>query len=376
MLCTKYDVVVAGAGIVGLAHAWMAAQKGLRVAVLEKNSRCTGASIRNFGFVTITGQRAGDTWRRARRSKDLWNEVAPKAGIPICHQGLVVVGQRTEAMDILEVFKATEMGEDCVLLNADALHARFPEVRRELALGGLYSPHELRVESKEAIGTLTAWLGREMNVDFYFDHELLEINLPQLRTANGNFHAERLVICPGNELSGVAAPYLAPHQLTHTQLQMLRIQPRHRLNLQAAVMSDLSLVRYAGYTGLNCHAHLLDRLKREEQPCLEAGIHLIVVQSQDGSLVVGDSHHSACEVEPFANESVDHLILQQLTQTLRLNEYNITHRWTGKYPVGAADTDALVLSPEQNIRVISVISGTGASTAFGLAEEVMDQWGI
>ena len=94
MHSTKYDVVVVGAGIVGLAHAWMAAQRGLRVAVLEKHSRCTGASVRNVGFITVTGQRAGDTWRRAMRSRDLWAEVAPQAGIPICHQGLIVVGQR------------------------------------------------------------------------------------------------------------------------------------------------------------------------------------------------------------------------------------------------------------------------------------------
>jgi hypothetical protein len=28
------------------------------------------------------------------------------------------------------------------------------------------------------------------------------------------------------------------------------------------------------------------------------------------------------------------------------------------------------------VRVVSVTSGTGASTAFGLAEEIMQSWGI
>lgn len=372
----KYDVVIAGAGIVGLAHAWMCAKQGLRVAVLEKNSRCTGASVRNFGFITITGQREGKTWRRALRSKEFWADVAPKAGIPICHQGLLVVAQRLEALDLLDTFKHTEMGEACVLLSADAIRGRFPEIRGEDVQGGLYSPHELRVESKDAIGQLTTWLSKEMGVEFFFDHELLEINLPQLRTASNVFHTERLILCPGTELNGVAQPYLAEYQLTHTQLQMLRIQPTQPLLLQAAVMSDLSLVRYAGYTGLNCHQALLARLKKEELPCLEAGIHLIVVQSEDGSLVVGDSHHPVGDVEPFAQDAVDALIIEQLRRTLKLDDYQITHRWTGKYPVGHADQDALILSPDPNIRVVSVISGTGASTAFGLAEEVMQQWGF
>lgn len=376
MHSTKYDIVVVGAGIVGLAHAWSAAKQGLRVAVLEKNTRCIGASVRNFGFITVTGQRAGDTWRRALRSKELWAEVAPKAGIPICHQGLIVVAQRQEALEILETFAQTAMGEACALLSSVDLLGRFPEIRGDHALGGLYSPHELRVESKDAIGQLTQWLIQEMGVEFFFEHELLEINLPQLRTASNIFHTERLILCPGTEISGVAEPFLTEHRLTHTQLQMLRVLPSHPLPLQAAVMSDLSLVRYAGYTGLNCHQNLLERLKLEELPCLDAGIHLIVVQSEDGSLVVGDSHHSVHKAEPFAQESVDLMILEQLKRILNLDEYRVTHRWTGKYPVGRADTDALILSPDPNIRVVSVISGTGASTAFGLAEEVIQQWEI
>jgi FAD dependent oxidoreductase TIGR03364 len=376
MHSTKYDLVVVGAGIVGLAHAWMAAKRGLRVAVLEKNSRCTGASVRNFGFITVTGQRAGDTWRRAMRSRDLWAEVAPQVGIPICHQGLIVVGQRDESIDILESFKKSEMGEHCSLLTTEAIRDRFPEIRGELALGALYSPHEIRVESKDAIGQLTQWLSQQLNVDFFFDHELLEINLPQLRTARHIFQTDKLVLCPGTELNGVAEQYLAPHSLTHTQLQMLRVKPTNALRLQAAVMSDLSLVRYAGYTGLNRHQHLLNRLNQEEKACLDAGIHLIVVQSQDGSLVVGDSHHPAHDVEPFAQECVDTLILEQLKRTLSIDNYQVTQRWIGKYPVGRSDTDALILAPNSHTRVVSVISGTGASTAFGLAEEVMHQWGI
>ena len=63
---SSFDVIVVGAGIVGLAHAYEAARKGLKVCVVERDAACVSASIRNFGFVTVTGQGAGDTWRRAR----------------------------------------------------------------------------------------------------------------------------------------------------------------------------------------------------------------------------------------------------------------------------------------------------------------------
>ena len=88
------DVVIVGSGIVGLAHAVAAVRRGLKTLVIDRDARPTGASIRNFGFITITGQRRGETWRRARRSAEVWAEIAPKAGIPIVQKGLLVLARR------------------------------------------------------------------------------------------------------------------------------------------------------------------------------------------------------------------------------------------------------------------------------------------
>lgn len=372
----KYDLAVVGAGIVGLAHAWLAAKSGLSVVVIDRDPRCVGASIRNFGFITVTGQRDGDTWRRARRARDLWQEIAEQANIPICHQGLTLVAQRPEALSVLEAFKETRMGEDCVLLTQDEVAKACSVVRTESCVGGMYSPHELRVESRDAIPQIASWLAHSYHVDFLFNREVLDFALPQIQTSAGTLQAERIVLCPGTELNGVAKRYLQEFELSLTQLQMLRVRPPANFKLDSAVMSDLSFVRYAGYTGLGCHQALLNRLESEAPESLAAGIHLIVVQSDDGSLVVGDSHHPATPYEPYAIESVDRLILKHLEETLLLTHYDVSHRWTGRYPVGPKDQDALILAPEDNVRVVSVTSGTGASTAFGLAEEVMQSWGI
>ena len=103
-LTQKFDLVIVGAGIVGLAHALAARRKGLLVAVVDREARAIGASVRNFGFVTVTGQQAGECWRRAMRSRDVWLEVAPKAGIPVEHEGLLVAARRPEAMAVLDAF--------------------------------------------------------------------------------------------------------------------------------------------------------------------------------------------------------------------------------------------------------------------------------
>lgn len=77
----SYDLAVVGAGICGLAHALAAARLSKRVVVIDRDAQANGASVRNFGFVTVTGQQAGDCWRRAIRSRDVWVEIAAAANI-------------------------------------------------------------------------------------------------------------------------------------------------------------------------------------------------------------------------------------------------------------------------------------------------------
>src|SRR6201984_3101927 len=111
MTSRTFDLAVIGAGVLGLAHAYVAARDGKRVVVIERDARANGASIRNFGFITVTGQQRGDSWTLARRTRDIWAEVAPQAGIPVEQRGLYLTLRSAEAMAVIEAFLATEMGE-------------------------------------------------------------------------------------------------------------------------------------------------------------------------------------------------------------------------------------------------------------------------
>ena len=369
----RYDLIVVGAGIVGLAHAWVAASRGLSVCVVERDAACIGASIRNFGFVTVTGQPAGDTWRRAMRSRDVWAELAPQAGIAIEHRGLFLVAQRPAAAAVLEAFMRTTMAERCELQSARELATNLPALRLADASAVLYSPHELRVESRSAIGRLAAWLQRALGVDFRFGTTVQGVEAPRVFTSRGTLFADRIVICPGADYNALKAESFDGRGLSLCQLQMLRVRPEEGFRLPGAVMSDLSLVRYQGYAALPEAAALRAQLEDEESASLAHGIHLIVVQSADGSLVVGDSHHYGAAPPPFASDEVDELILRQLRGTLDLAQAQVIERWVGSYPSSASEA-CVIEAPDDATRVVVVTSGTGASTAFGIAEDVFSGW--
>ncbi len=144
-----FDLAVVGAGIVGLAHVLAAARLGKRVVVIDRDAQANSASVRNFGFVTVTGQARGEVWRRARRTSAIWDEVAAQAGIPVVQRGLTLLAQRPEARAVLEAFLDTEMGEGCGWLDAGQLDDRLPKGAR--GLGALTSVVDLRVESRAAI---------------------------------------------------------------------------------------------------------------------------------------------------------------------------------------------------------------------------------
>jgi FAD dependent oxidoreductase TIGR03364 len=360
-----FDVAIVGAGIVGLAHALAARRRGFSVVVIDREARPIGASIRNFGFVTVTGQRRGETWARARRSAEVWDEIAPRAGIAIEHRGLVLLARRPEAQAVLEAFCVTEMGEACALLTAAEVAERFPDLKPESLCAALQSPHDLRVESRTAIPKLITWLA-SIGVTFRFSTAVRAIAAPVVETARGEeVRAETILVCPGDDLATLFPDLIAAHGVTRCVLQMLRLEsPGWRL--PGAVMSDLSLVRYRGYADLAESAPLRARLEADQADALTHGVHLIVVQSEDGSLVVGDSHHYAASPEPFAARAVEQIILREAQDTLGCAPA-VRDRWIGTY--GSADRDMFRASPAPNVHMVMVTSGTGASTAFGIAEE-------
>jgi len=265
---------------------------------------------------------------------------------------------------------ATEMGVGCELWDERELERRAPDLRPASSLGALYSPHDLRVESRIAIPRLAAWLAEHYGVVFLRRTAALAVAPPVIETSRGPLRVEAAVVCPGDDLGSLFPEVLAARGVTRCALSMLRLgDPGFRLG--SALMSDLSLARYLGYAALPEAQALRARLSETAAEALQHGVHLIVVQSADGSLVVGDSHHYGDAPSPFMAARTEALILQEFEAATGLAAPPVTERWIGTY--GSAPGAMFIEAPAARTRLVVVTSGTGASTAFAIAEEVIGE---
>ena len=337
--------------------------------VIDRDAQANGASVRNFGFITVTGQERGLAWTRARRTCEIWEQVAREAGIPVLQRGLWMSARRPEAVPLLESFLKTEMGEGCELLSRTAAGARCRDVVGADVQAVLASSFDLRVESREAIPKIAAWLAAHHGVEFLRDTAVLSVKPPRMETTRGVIDAGAAVICPGDDLTSLFSQAIAKYQVTRCKLQMLRLaDPGFRL--PGVLMSDLGLVRYAGYSALPEAQPLRARLEAEQGEHLRHGIHLIVTQSADGSLIVGDSHHYAHTPDGFADERVDQLILEEFAAATGRRPTEVRERWIGTY-AACGNRSMFIDAPAPDVRLVVITSGTGASTGFAIGEEVM-----
>jgi D-hydroxyproline dehydrogenase subunit beta len=367
----EFDLAVVGAGIVGLSCALAAARRGLKVIVIERSERARGASVRNFGLITVTGQDPDGVWPRARRSREVWLEVAAQAGIAIVNRGLWVAARRAESAALLEAFLRSDMAEGCRLLTASEARQQCPHLGASGLQAVLVSPHELRLESRTAIPALAEWLARTQGVTFRWETAVHAIDLPRLDTSRGPVSAAAVAVCPGDDLVTLFPERLAAAGIGRCTLQMLRLESPG-FALPGTVMSDLSLLRYGGFAGLPEATALRQCLEAEQPDHIRHGIHLIIAQGSDGSLIVGDSHHDDTVAGPFANEEVYKLILDEYHSVIGRPAPPVRERWTGTYAV-AKGRAVLIDAPSPKVRLAMMTSGIGASTGFAIGEEVIDE---
>jgi D-hydroxyproline dehydrogenase subunit beta len=370
------DVAVVGAGILGLAHAYHLARRGLKVVVFERHPHAQGASVRNFGMIWPIGQPSGPMYQLAARGRDLWLEVLTTSGLWHARSGSLHVAYHDDEEQVLREFaaEAAHAGRPCELWTPAEVTARFPAVRETALRAGLWSPGEIGVDPRQVIAELPNWLTRTFGITFAFGTTVLHHDAPRIVTTNGDGRARRLVICPGADFRELAPAAFAQAGLVACKLQMMRSQAYgDRYRLGTLLAAGLTLRHYASFASCPSLPELVRRLDAELPDHVRLGIHVLVAQNAGGALVIGDSHEYGDAIEPFDKPRIDELILDYLQTFLTVPDLKIAARWHGIY-VKHPKLPYVVAHPAPATLAVTGVGGAGMTLAFGLAEQTVQDW--
>jgi FAD dependent oxidoreductase TIGR03364 len=369
------DIAIVGAGIVGLAHALAAAKRGHKVTVFERSQATIGASIRNFGMIWPVGQPAGKLLARALKSRAIWTEVSPLAGIELDQCGSLHLAYREDELAVIEEFVSSNSNKDSnyniELLSAAQVSQKTPAAITEGLLGALWSSTEMTVDPRQAIAKLPEFLWKEYGVEFKFGTAVVDISHPKLITATGEtMQAKQILVCSGADFESLYPSIFAATDITKVKLQMMRTKPQpNNWRIGPSLCGGLTLTHYGSFA----HCPSLDQLKKRielETPHFPRwGIHVMMSQNYLGELIIGDSHEYGLNPDPFDQDLINQYILNHLKGFAQVPDLTIAQTWHGVYPKLPGKTE-LVLQLENGVTIINALSGAGMTLSFGLAEEI------
>ena len=372
------DVAIIGAGILGLAHAYLAARGGKSVAVFERHPRAMSASIRNFGMVWPIGQPHGPMHQLALRSRALWIEILSEAGLPFRPHGSLHVAYHKDEAEVLQEFveRAPDLGYDCAWLTRDAALERSQAIQPDSLLGALWSPTELTVDPRQIIGTLPSFLTERYGVQFHFATPVRNVDGRSIETSRGRWMAETVIICGGEDFETLFPGHYAASGITRCKLQMLRTpaQP-NGWQLGPSLAAGLTLRFYPSFGVCSSLDALRKRYAAGMPEYDRWEIHVLVSQTADGALTIGDSHEYGLAVDIFNKEEIDRLIMQYAANFLRVPDLSIAERWYGVY-AKHPEKPYLTMRPHESVRIVTSPGGSGMTLSFGVAEKSLASLGL
>lgn len=357
-------MLIVGAGILGLAHATEALDRGLSVIVIDRDARAVGASVRNFGHCCITAQ-SGDLGELAQVARDRWLRFSELAGFFSLSSGALAVARSEAELAVLDELAGTRSNVEMVTAAETA-----EQLGTSAAIvGGARLVDDLRVDPRQAVGALAGWLETQPRVTFLWQTAFLGAGGGTAETTRGTITATRTIVCVGHDLDYLYPALAAEHEVERCALQMMRVAAPAGRRIDPAVLTGTSMLRYPAFTETDAAAVLREEMASRRADLVGIGANVMFTQRPDGSLLVGDSHHYGATLDPFLAEGTSEVLLAEVARVLGVPNLSVLERWQGVY-ASSPQHPYLVASPVGGVTVVSVTSGVGMTIGFGLAHRV------
>jgi FAD dependent oxidoreductase TIGR03364 len=362
-------VVVVGGGVFGTMHALFALARGASVVHLERDLASSGATVRNFGLIWVSGRAVGRELNLALRARELWQEVAlgiPEVGFR-ANGSLTLVNNEAE----LEVARRAMARDDAEvrqfeLLSPPEVVKRNPALQGEF-IGGLYCARDAAVESRAALGALRTYMENSGRYEYLPGHELVGVVDHAAVDHRGvHYGGDHVVLCLGATLSGFGAELFENDPLRKVRLNMAETEP-FEYALTTSVANGDSFRYYPGFAEI-----ARDVMDHQPSPAADFAIQLLCQQRLHGGLTIGDTHEPET---PGLFETLDRpmaIIEAAARQVIGPAMPRIERRWSGVYHQLVDPTPNEIYFRKQVARGVSAITGAGGrgmTLAPAIAEE-------
>lgn len=271
---------------------------------------------------------------------------------------------------------APALGYDCCWLCADDVLSRSQAVRPAGLCGGLWSPVELTVDPRSIVAKLPAFLAEQQMVQFRYGCAVRSIDLPRIEAGDECWEVDRAIICGGDDFETLYPSLLRAAGLTRCKLQMLRTGPQPGgWQLGPSLAAGLTLRFYPAFQICSTLPRLEQRIASEMPDYDRWGIHLLVSQTEQNELTIGDSHEYGDVVDIFDKPEIDRLILDYARTFLQAPCLDILQRWHGVY-AKHPKKPFVSLEAAEGIRIVTAPGGSGMTLSFGIAEQTVSEMEI
>ncbi len=369
----KYDLVIVGGGVLGTFCAYHALKKGKSVLLLEKDAQPNEASVRNFGQIIPSGQSLENGFVWGKKSLKIYKELQEEAAITLTKNGSLYIASDDAEMAVLTEMsqKFEDLDYPSQLFSSTEIVEKNPLLLKSYVKGGLLFPEEASINPILMVQQLREYLIQHLGLHYKNFCPVIAVEkkrgIAMISSANKQtFWGDHVIIANGQDTQFLLPEHYPATELRFCKLQMMRLVPQKK-QFAFNLLTGLSIRRYDSFKSCTSYSALKST---DEQKVLQSkGIHILLKQAEDGSILLGNSHayvpiNEQTDLGFETSTEINELILREAKKIISLASWEVEATWIGNY-LEAKQDDVYTKTVDDVIHIVNGIGGNGITISPG-----------